>query len=64
MRRLTRSMNKRILGGVCGGLSDYFGIDVTLIRLVVAIFSIVTVFPGFIAYAAAWVIIPPEFERP
>ena len=50
-----------MLGGVCGGLAEYFGIDPTVIRLVWAILSIATVWPGFVAYAVAWIVIPPEF---
>ncbi|NMB24095.1 MAG: PspC domain-containing protein [Firmicutes bacterium] len=61
LRRLTRSHSKRMLGGVCGGLAEYFGIDPTVIRLVWAILSIATVWPGFVAYAVAWIVIPPEF---
>jgi phage shock protein C len=32
-RRLTRSDRERMLGGVCGGLAEYFTIDPTLVRL-------------------------------
>ncbi len=61
MRRLTRSQSKRMLGGVCGGLAEYFGVDPTVIRLLWAILSIVTVWPGFVAYVVAWIVIPPEY---
>ena len=33
-RRLTRSRSERVIGGVCGGLADYFSIDVTLLRII------------------------------
>ncbi|RPI26316.1 MAG: PspC domain-containing protein [Chloroflexota bacterium] len=33
MRRLYRTRTGRIVGGVCGGLGEFFGIDPTLIRL-------------------------------
>ncbi len=33
-RRLTRSRNDRILGGVCGGIGRYLAIDPILVRLV------------------------------
>lgn len=32
--RLTRSANNKILGGVCGGLGHYFGIDPIIVRLI------------------------------
>lgn len=55
--RLYRSGREKMLGGVCGGLADYFSVDVTLVRLIV----LVAAFAGgvgFLAYLAAWVIIP------
>lgn len=36
-KRLFRSRNDRMLCGVCGGIAEYFNIDPTLIRLLVAI---------------------------
>ncbi len=56
-RRLYRSGRDRILGGVCGGLGDYFGIDPVIIRLVWVLFSL-AYGSGILAYIAAWIIIP------
>ena len=33
-RRLYRSRNQRMLAGVCGGIAEYFNIDVTIVRLI------------------------------
>jgi phage shock protein C len=57
--RLTRSESDRILGGVCGGLGEYFDIDPTLIRLG---FVAALLFGGSgpIIYLIAWLIIPSE----
>lgn len=55
--RLYRSGIDKKLGGVCGGLAEYFDIDATLIRLIV----LVSIFAGGIGlplYLIAWVIIP------
>lgn len=52
--------NKRI-GGVCQGLSDYFDIDVSIIRIL-AIVSIFLSGLGLIAYLAAWIILPTKQE--
>ena len=55
--RLYRSVREKMIGGVCGGLADYFSVDVTLVRLI----ALVAIFPGgvgFLAYLAAWIIIP------
>lgn len=60
-KRLYRSRTKRTLSGVCGGLEDYFGIDVTIIRLVWVLISIMAgFFPGVVAYVIAVFIIPEE----
>jgi phage shock protein PspC (stress-responsive transcriptional regulator) len=59
-RRLTLSATNRKIGGVCGGLAEYFGVDATAIRLVWAIVSIVfgALIGGVLAYLAAWLIMP------
>lgn len=61
-KTLVRSRKDRMLAGVCAGVADYFGIDVTLVRVVVAVVSLVTGGAGVLAYLAAWVIIPEEGE--
>ncbi|MDR2896900.1 MAG: PspC domain-containing protein [Propionibacteriaceae bacterium] len=58
-RRFCRSRSNRILGGVAGGIADYFGLDVTLTRLIVAAVVIFTGV-GLIGYILAWIIIPAE----
>jgi phage shock protein PspC (stress-responsive transcriptional regulator) len=58
--RLTRSRN-RILGGVCGGIAKWLGWDVTLVRILYIIVSILSVaFPGTIVYIILWIIMPEE----
>lgn len=37
-KKLTRS-NNRMLAGVCAGLADYFGWDVTIVRIIYSRFS-------------------------
>ena len=60
-RRLTRSRNK-VVAGVCAGLAEYFGWDVTLFRIVFVLASILSVaFPGILVYVVLWVVMPkPE----
>lgn len=55
-KKLYRSCKDKILGGVAGGLGEYFEIDPTLIRLVFAL-AFLSGF-GFVAYLIAWIIIP------
>jgi len=60
-KRLFRSMDHKMLGGVCAGLSDYFDIDVSLVRLAfVGIAILSALFPMFIFYIIAWIVIPVE----
>ncbi|AGA68501.1 putative stress-responsive transcriptional regulator [Desulfitobacterium dichloroeliminans LMG P-21439] len=55
--KLYRSGTDKKLGGVCGGLAEYFDIDSTLIRLVVLLaFFMGGV--GLLLYIVAWVVIP------
>ena len=58
--RLTRSKSDRVLGGVCGGLGEYFDIDPTLIRLGFLLLTISSFGSGLILYLIAWLIIPSE----
>lgn len=57
-KKLTRSRDDKWLAGVCGGLAEYTGLDVTLVRLVVAVTAVFTTGVGAIAYLVAWVIMP------
>lgn len=33
MRKLTKSSSQKMLAGVCGGIAEYLGWDVTLVRI-------------------------------
>lgn len=58
MKRLYRS-DDRLVGGVCGGIGEYYQVDPTLIRLFFVLFIFLTgIVLGILAYLAAWVIIP------
>jgi phage shock protein PspC (stress-responsive transcriptional regulator) len=56
-RRLTRSADDRMLGGVCGGLAEYTGLDPVIFRVVVAVAAILGG-AGLAAYLVAWLVIP------
>ena len=62
-RVLVRSQKGRMLTGVCAGAAEYFGIDVTLVRVIVAVVCVFTGGVGVLAYLAAWLIIPGEGEK-
>jgi len=56
-----RSRNKMI-AGVCAGIAEYFGWDVTLFRVAFVLVSILSVaFPGILVYLVCWIVMPrPE----
>lgn len=61
MRNLYRSRTNAVVGGVCGGFGDYWGVDPVLLRLIVIFLTVLTAFvPIFLFYLIAWVIIPRE----
>ena len=60
---LVRNRKGRMLAGVCAGFADYFSLDVTLVRVIWAVVSLITGGAGVLAYLAAWVIIPAEGEK-
>lgn len=58
---LTRSSRHKIIAGVCGGLADWLGWDVTLVRVLYVAVSIVSIaFPGILAYVILWIVMPAE----
>jgi phage shock protein C len=58
--RLMRSPVDRKIGGVCGGLADYFGVDSTFVRVAWLVLTIVpgAILLGVVAYLVAWFIMP------
>ena len=58
-KKLYRDEEELVIAGVCGGLADYFDVDVTLIR---AIFLILGIFGGggLLIYVILWVIVPTK----
>ena len=58
-RRLTRPLWEKKIGGVCAGFARYFDVDVSLMRILWLVVSLVTGV-GFIAYLIAWIAMPAE----
>ncbi|MDQ7093466.1 PspC domain-containing protein [Desulfosporosinus sp. PR] len=58
-KRLYRSSHDKQLGGVCGGIAEYLDLDPSLVRLG-ALLLLLVGGTGFLAYLAAWFIIPSE----
>lgn len=62
-RRLYKIDQGKMIDGVCGGIAVYFGIDVTIIRIV---WALITCFSaavgGIIAYVVCAIIMPRETQ--
>ncbi|HTN17124.1 MAG TPA: PspC domain-containing protein [Chitinophagaceae bacterium] len=57
-RRLKRSANNQVVGGVAAGLAHYMQIDPSIIRLLFVL-SLFAGF-GFVVYLVMWVVLPQE----
>jgi phage shock protein C len=60
-KRLTRSRTERWIGGVCGGIGNYFNLDPTIIRVVFILLALI-VGGGLLIYLILWLVIPLEAE--
>ena len=63
-KRLKRSIDDRWIGGVCGGLADYTGVDANLIRLIVVLGTLLGFGSLIVAYIVAWLIMPKADPSP
>ena len=61
-KRLYRDENDKILGGVCAGLANYFGIDVVIVRIIFVVLAISFGF-GLIPYIILWVAVPSSATK-
>lgn len=60
-KKLYRSTTDKKIAGVCGGLAEYFAVDVTIIRLITVLTVVFTgFFPGVVAYVILWVVVPEK----
>lgn len=60
-KRVYRSKTNEVIGGVCGGIADYFSIDPIFIRLIF-VFLFLFKGSGLLLYIILWIIIPIEPE--
>jgi phage shock protein C len=59
-KRLYRGRDDRMLGGVCGGLGEYFDVDPVLMRLVFVAGTVLSGGLGLAVYVLLWIIVPKE----
>lgn len=58
-KKLYRSRKDAVLGGVCAGIANYFGLDITLVRIL----TFILIFFGGISlwiYIILWIVLPKE----
>ncbi|RXQ96132.1 PspC domain-containing protein [Ancylomarina salipaludis] len=61
-KKLKRSSNKMI-AGVCAGIAEYLGLDITIVRVVYVLLSIFSAgFPGLIVYLILMFVMPDYYE--
>src|SRR5215510_7796163 len=61
-RRLVRRTDNKMLGGVCAGLAEYFGLDPTLVRVLTVLATVLGAGSVIIAYLVAWIIVPKDVD--
>ncbi|MDY6985863.1 MAG: PspC domain-containing protein [Candidatus Thermoplasmatota archaeon] len=61
--KLYRSRKSKVLGGVCGGIAEYFNIDPAIVRILWILLCIFSAGLGIIAYLICWLIVPLEPEE-
>ena len=62
---LRRSREKRMIAGVIGGLAERYDLNVTLLRVVYVVVSLLSAaFPGILVYLLLWIIVRLEPPRP
>lgn len=58
-KKLTKS-NDRVIAGVCGGLAEYFEIDISIVRIGYFLLSFFSAGFGILLYIAMAIIIPDK----
>ena len=56
-KKLQRNTRNKVLGGVCSGLADYFGIDTALVRVLFAVIFLCAG-SGLLIYCIMWIAMP------
>ena len=64
-KKLYRSSKNKMIAGVCGGLEEFSGIDVTIWRVIFVLLALPGGLPGILLYIAMWIIVPeaPEASK-
>ena len=57
-KRLVRRTDNKMIGGVCAGVADYFGLDPTLVRVLTVVGAVLGLGSVVVAYVVAWAVMP------
>jgi len=58
-KKLYRSRTEKMIGGVCGGIAEYFDVDPTIVRIIWVLVCL-AVGSGVLIYIIAYLIIPEK----
>ena len=61
-RKLSRNPMNKVIGGVCSGLAEFFGLDVALVRIAFVIAFMFASF-GFWLYIILWIVLPVDGQQ-
>ncbi|MDR0837773.1 MAG: PspC domain-containing protein [Propionibacteriaceae bacterium] len=59
-KKLRRSHANRMLAGVCSGISQYFGLNVNIVRLATVALTLVSLSAGAFIYFALWLVLADD----
>lgn len=60
-KKLVRPRTGRMLAGICAGLANYAGLDVSVVRIAYVVLTLFSAaFPGILLYFIMLIIIPEE----
>jgi len=61
-KRLYRSASDKMIGGVCGGLAEYFDIDPVITRLIFVLL-LFNFGASLFVYILMWIIVPQRYVQ-
>ena len=61
-KRLERNPMNKVIGGVCSGLAEFFGLDIALVRIAFVIAFLFASF-GFWLYIILWMVLPENGQQ-
>ncbi|MCD7778565.1 MAG: PspC domain-containing protein [Clostridiales bacterium] len=60
MKKLKKSLNNKMVSGVCGGIGEYVNVDPTVIRVIWAIAAFFSLGAAIVIYIILVFVIPPD----